>query len=252
MDRNILAKIDETEITRQQMISIMRSLPQQQAQEVATEEGRKRLLEEMVAGELLYMDAVANKFDQEEEFLKNLEEAKKGLLQRYAIQRLLGNVQATSEEIAAFYEENKASFASGATVSARHILVADEDTAFQVKDEIKNGLDFSEAAAKYSTCPSKGDGGNLGSFGRGQMVPEFEEAAFSLPIGELSDLVKTQFGYHLIMVDEKSESGVKSLDEVAGQINQMIAQQKQAKVYDEKISTLKAQHNVELNLEALK
>ncbi len=252
MDRNILAKIDETEITRQQMISIMRNLPQQQAQEVATEDGRLRLLEEMVAGELLYMDAVENKFDEDEEFLQSLEEAKKGLLQRYAIQRLLGAVQATPEEIAAFYEENKDRFGSDSSVAAKHILVADEELAYQVREEIIDGLDFAEAAAKYSTCPSKSEGGSLGKFGRGQMVPEFEEAAFTLEVGQLSDLVKTQFGYHLIMVEEKFEGGVKSLEEVTAQINQMIAGQKQGKIYEDKINDLKSKHKVEMNLEALK
>ena len=70
---------------------------------------------------------------------------------------------------------------------------------------MSNELTFEEAAVKYSTCPSKEEGGNLGSFGRGMMVPEFEEAAFNLDLNVVSEPVQTQFGYHLIKVEDKND-----------------------------------------------
>lgn len=252
MDLNILAKVEDREITRQDMINIMRNLPTQQAQEVATEEGRKRLLDEMVAGELLYLDAKEHNFEEEAEFKKMMENAKKGLLERYAIQRLLQETTATDEEIKEHYEKHKNAYVSSEEVKARHILVNDEEKAKKIKEEIENGLDFSEAAKKYSTCPSKEHGGDLGSFAKGRMVPEFEEVAFSLKVGELSDLVKTQFGYHLIMVDEIYPAHEKSLEEVSQQLYQMITGEKQGKVYAEKLKELKSKYHVELNIEALK
>lgn len=86
-------------------------------------------------------------------------------------------------------------------VRASHILVNSEAQAERLKKEIENGkITFEEAAEKYSTCPSGANGGDLGYFGRNQMVKEFETAAFKLPIGSISDPVKTQFGYHLIKV----------------------------------------------------
>jgi peptidyl-prolyl cis-trans isomerase C len=88
-------------------------------------------------------------------------------------------------------------------VRASHILVKDEKTARKLKEEIDKGADFAKIAKKNSICPSKEQGGDLGFFGKGQMVKEFDDAVFSLPIGVVSSPVKTEFGYHLIMVTAK-------------------------------------------------
>ncbi|MDD2655793.1 MAG: peptidyl-prolyl cis-trans isomerase [Candidatus ainarchaeum sp.] len=85
-------------------------------------------------------------------------------------------------------------------VRASHILVSSEREANRIIEEIKNGKDFAEMAKRYSSCPSGKGGGDLGFFGKGQMVKEFEDAAFSLKEGELSKPVKTQFGWHIIRV----------------------------------------------------
>lgn len=112
--------------------------------------------------------------------------------------------------------------------------------------EIEGGLDFSDAAVKYSSCPSKEAGGSLGSFSKGKMVPEFEEAAFNLEIGQLSEPVKTQFGYHLIMVDSKTEGGTMSFEEVKDGIKQNLLNQKQFEAYNNKVAELKAKYTVEI------
>jgi len=83
-------------------------------------------------------------------------------------------------------------------IRASHILVEKQSQALKVAEELKAGGNFSELAKKYSTCPSGKKGGDLGQFGRGQMVKEFEKVAFSLKPGQISDPVKTQFGYHII------------------------------------------------------
>ncbi len=89
-------------------------------------------------------------------------------------------------------------------VRARHILVKTESEAFQVLYDVQHGKDFGTVAQEKSLCPSKKQGGDLGWFGRGQMVKEFETAAFALKPGEISKPVKTQFGYHIIKVEEVS------------------------------------------------
>ena len=89
-------------------------------------------------------------------------------------------------------------------VRAQHILVPDENEAKAVKNEIESGkITFEDAAEKYSECPSKANGGNLGYFGRGMMVKEFEQAAFDGTVGKVSNPVQTQFGWHLIKVIDK-------------------------------------------------
>lgn len=92
-----------------------------------------------------------------------------------------------------------------AQASARHILVSTEEKANELKSAIENGSDFGQVAKENSSCPSSRDGGNLGSFGRGQMVPEFDEVVFSAPVGQVQGPVKTQFGYHLVEVTERQD-----------------------------------------------
>lgn len=87
-------------------------------------------------------------------------------------------------------------------VKASHILVKKRSQAEKILEELKKGASFAKLAQKYSECPSKKQGGDLGWFGRGKMVPGFEKAAFSLKKGELSDIVKTQFGYHIIKMND--------------------------------------------------
>lgn len=83
-------------------------------------------------------------------------------------------------------------------INAAHILVATLAEAVDLKEKIKNGADFHALAMTTSKCPSRNDGGRLGFFGKGQMVKPFEDAAFATPVGEVSEPVQTQFGYHLI------------------------------------------------------
>ncbi len=88
--------------------------------------------------------------------------------------------------------------------SARHILVDTEENCLNLKNEIEGGADFADVARQHSSCPSGQQGGALGEFGPGQMVPEFDQVVFSAPVGELQGPVKTQFGYHLLEVTARS------------------------------------------------
>lgn len=89
--------------------------------------------------------------------------------------------------------------------TARHILVDTEEQCLQLKAAIENGADFAAIAREHSSCPSSRDGGNLGSFGRGQMVPEFDAVVFSAPVGSVQGPVRTQFGYHLVEVTDRRD-----------------------------------------------
>jgi len=91
-----------------------------------------------------------------------------------------------------------------ASASARHILVKSEEECNKLKQEIEGGTDFAEAAKQHSTCPSGKDGGGLGEFRPGQMVPEFDEVVFKEEVGKVHGPVKTQFGYHLIEITERT------------------------------------------------
>ncbi|MCD7780462.1 MAG: peptidyl-prolyl cis-trans isomerase [Candidatus Gastranaerophilales bacterium] len=90
-------------------------------------------------------------------------------------------------------------------VKASHLLVQTEEEALKIQEEINKGKDFAQAAKEVSLCPSGQNGGDLGYFSKGQMVKEFEDAAFSMEVGQLSNPIKTQFGYHLIYLTDKKD-----------------------------------------------
>lgn len=108
------------------------------------------------------------------------------------------NIQVNAKTLYKASEEQKIT-----EVKASHILVDTKKEAEAVREEILAGKGFDQAAKEYSKCPSKHQGGDLGYFERGMMVPEFEKAAFALPVGEISEPVKTEFGWHLIMVTDR-------------------------------------------------
>ena len=251
MDNVVLAKVGDMELTKDDMIKIMRNLPQQQQQQVAGVEGRKRLLDEMVSGELFYLQGKELGYDADEKYQELVAEAQRTILQQFTIQRLLENITVDEDALKAHYEANKAAYQAGATAKASHILMTEEAEILEVKNEIDGGLSFADAAAKYSTCPSKDRGGDLGSFEKGRMVPEFEEVAFTQEIGVVSEPVKTQFGYHLILVDERSDASTKAFEEVAPQINQELVMQKQQETYMSEVAKLREQYPVEIFEDAL-
>lgn len=252
MENVVLATVGEVEITKEQMIGILRNIPQEHQQSVAGEEGRARLLEEMIAGELLSLDALNKDMDKEEEFIKIVEETTKGLLQRYAVNKLFETIEVSDEEAKGFYDANQDQFAEAEKVSAAHILVDTEEKAKVVMEEIAGGKDFAEAAGEYSSCPSKERGGDLGTFGKGQMVPEFEEAAFGAPAGEVVGPVQTQFGFHLIKVGEQVPASTQEFEAVAASIKQNLAAAKQQEVYLAKVEELKKDYPVTINEDGLK
>jgi peptidyl-prolyl cis-trans isomerase C len=130
----------------------------------------------------------------------------------------------------AFYDQQAASAKGGAQIHARHILVKTEEKAKEVYELIAHDGDFVELAKKHSTGPSGPNGGDLGFFGKGQMVPEFEKAAFALKEGEVSQPVKTKFGWHLIKLEARRETSFPSFASLKDRIVKHLAQQKTREV----------------------
>ena len=161
---------------------------------------------------------------------------------------MISAVTVSDKEIEAYYEENKDQFGGGETVNASHILVDSEEKALEILAAIKSGeISFEDAAKAHSSCPSGQRGGNLGDFGQGQMVPEFDSAVFSMEVGEITETpVKTQFGYHLIKLNAKNEESIPSLDEVKPQLKEMLLRDKQHKAYESRINQLKILYPVDI------
>ncbi len=249
MENKVMAKVQDIEITQSDVQSFLQSLGEQTAMQIQSQpDGLERILYELVNQNLMYLEAKENKLEEEEDFKSNLETAKKNLLIQYSVNKFLKNIEVKDEEVKEYFVANRDQFKKPATMTASHILVEDESEAEDILKKINDGLSFEDAAAEYSTCPSKEKGGDLGEFARGSMVPEFEEVAFNSEIGLIEKVVKTEFGYHIIKVVEKSEEETPSFEEVEDQVRQTMIQSKQQEAYMEKTDKLKEKYEVEINL----
>lgn len=245
MENKVLAVISGSEITEKDLNAIIMRYPEEQRAMFSSEMGKKQLLEQMISFELMNKLGKEMKLNETEEYKAGLEQLEKDLLTQMTINKVLSEVTVTDEDAKKYYKENKTQFDQPATVSAKHILVDTEELCFEVKERIENGeLSFEDAAKEYSTCPSNAQGGSLGVFGRGMMVPEFEDAAFELELEKISEPVKTQFGYHLIKVDTKNEAKAASFDEVKNKIVQQLIQKNQEKKYMDVMKELENKYEV--------
>ncbi len=249
MEKNqVLATVGKKEITQEDIERVLRTIDPQRAMQFYSEEGQKKLVEELVYQELFYLNALDNGLDKDSTYINEIEKMKENLLKQYAINLLLKDTNVSDEELLTYYNEHKEQFVSPDSVRASHILVEDESTALSILEEINGGLSFEEAAEKHSKCPSNQKGGDLGFFTKGKMVPEFEAAAFTLSVDEISQPVKTQFGYHIIKVLEKKTSETAPFEAIKDQLAQQLVSLKQQDLYYQKVEELKTQYSVTFNV----
>lgn len=242
----ILAKIGDEVITESDLEYMSRNLNPQMAAGFQGEEGRKTLLNELINQRLFFMEASEKELEKESAFQSDFKRVKENFLTQYAIQKLINSVSVTHEELETYYHEHQNEFVSKGAVRASHILVPSEEFANDLCKRISSGESFDTLAREYSSCPSKEKGGDLGTFTKGQMVPEFEQAAFTLPIGQVSKPVKTQFGYHIIKVTEKEDSKQLSFEEIKSHLLRSMIAEKQHAAYQNHIQELRNQFTIEV------
>lgn len=245
MENKLIAVVDGREIRESDLHALIHNLGQNAAR-FSGENGRAQLVGELVAQELFYSDAMATGLDQDAEYVAAVDEMKKSLLKQFALNKLLREVTVSDEEALAYFESNKEMFKPQPSADASHILVATEEEANNILAEIKAGLSFADAAQKYSSCPSKERGGNLGQFSKGQMVPEFEAATFAMTPGEISGPIQTQFGFHLIELHSITGGDDVAFEDVKDQVKQYYTSVKHNEVYNNKQAELKEKYTVEM------
>lgn len=248
MERIVLAVVNGKEITNLDVEDVLKTLDPYQGMQFNSEDGKKRLLEDLIHQELFFADAKEQNLHNEEKFRAEMNRIEENMLKQYAINGVISTATLTDEEVQAFYDANQEKFVKPEQATAKHILVDTEEKANELLTKINAGeVTFEDAAAEHSSCPSKEAGGSLGTFGKGQMVPEFEEAVFSMKNGDVSAPVQTQFGYHIIKLEERNAGGVAAFDEVKEEVSKSLLYQKQNEVYTAKVLDLKSKYDIQIN-----
>ncbi len=261
-NEKVLAQVGKYKLTLKEFNDQIKSLPPQLQMAVQRNpQLKKQLLDRWVQLTLMALEARKENLQAKPNVKKRIEDMTNALLaQEYMMENISDKAKVTDKELKAYYEKHKSEFMQPEQVRARHILIkvpagADKKKweearkkALEIRAKLLKGESFSKLAQKYSDDPgSKARGGDLGYFGKGRMVPEFEKAAFALKKGEISQPVKTTFGYHIIKVEDKKPARQRSFKEVEQQIRQKLLRQKQMKLRDELIAKLKKKFPVKVN-----
>ncbi len=263
----VLAIVGTNKLTLKHFQSQIDSLPVQLQVALAhSPEMKEQFLDRWVKITLLAEAARGQGLEKDPEVRAQINDLANSVLAQEFVQRALeGKVDVSDQEVKTYYENHKQEFTEPAQVKARHILVkapADgtekdwneaKKKAENIRKELLSGADFAALAKKYSDDPgTKDSGGELGFFKKGRMVPEFEQAAFSLKKGEISQPVKTVFGYHIIQVEDTKPAKERSFQQVQDQIRHDMTLERQSKLLDKIIAQLKAKYPVKVNKELLK
>jgi peptidyl-prolyl cis-trans isomerase C len=222
----VLAKVNGAEIRASDVALAEEELGPSLAQmDPATK--KENVLSFLIDMKIVSKEAEDKKIADRDDFKTRLAFARNRLLMDNLL-AVEGKAATTDENMKKVYEEAAKQISGEQEVHARHILVETEDQAKKIADELKKGADFAELAKKESKDPGAADGGDLGFFTKDQMVPEFSTAAFALEPGKISDPVKSQFGWHVIKVEEKRTRKAPDFEQVKPQIETYVVRKAQA------------------------
>ncbi len=250
----VVATVNDHPITASEIDQRLQSLPPQVRGQFATGERRKQLIEQVILGYLMAEEATKEGLDRSPEFKAGMAQARESLLARmYMKKHVDEESQPTDAELKKEYEKHLPEMAPPAQIHARHILVKTEEEAKAARKRVVEGGEPFEAVAKeVSIGPSASKGGDLGLFGKGRMVPAFEKAAFALQEGEVSEPVKTQFGWHIIKVEKKQQRKAPTFEEVKGRLAQQVVQNRYRSQLKALADGLKAKARIEIKEGAAK
>ena len=251
---DVLATVNGKQITKETVQRVLNSMGAQTTYDALPDDVKKKVLNQVIEQQLLEDKAIKSGIQKDPEYLDALEKLKRKLALDVWMKKQLDSITVTDAEAKKDYEKHKSAFMRPEMVHARHILVKTEAEAKQIIDTLKKTpkselkAKFEELAKAKSTGPSASRGGDLGTFAREQMVKPFSDAAFALKAGDFTRKpVKTQFGYHVIYVDEKKPAQTVPFEEVKERIKDNLKMEK----FKEKVQSiakgLRAKAKIKIN-----
>lgn len=245
-DGRVLARVSNQAITERDLKAKIAKMPPYYQNIVA--KNPKRYVEDMIVEMLCYEEGVRKGIDRDKEVKEVVNEAKRKIVTAKLIKNEVEDkIVVTEDEIKKYYDAHKDEFKSPEMWRASHILVTDEKEAKTMLDELAKGAKFEDLAKAHSIDATASRGGDVGFFKLGQLVPDFEKACLKLNVGQTSDIVRTQFGYHIIRLTDKREPGVKSYDEAKRAIEAEIRKEKRNELFNTLVLKLKTKYGVAVN-----
>lgn len=245
----ILASFREQTITLGEFNQIWEEVPEDYKLQL----DKSLVLDQMISEKLLIQEAKYMGLEEDNDVLEQIKKITEQILVQALIEReILDKIKVNDEEVLEYYEQNKDSFTEKEQVHLYNILLETEEEAQDVLEQLKAGGDLSEIAIEKSAGPSATQGGDLGYLTRGTIIPEIEEVVFALELEELSEVIKTDFGFHILKITEKKPETVKALEEVKEDIIQTLLPDKQKEAFENFLEELKSKSEIEINEEALR
>jgi peptidyl-prolyl cis-trans isomerase C len=243
----ILASFGEQTITLGEFNQLWEQVPE----EYKLQLDKSMVLEQMISEKLLIQEAKNMGLEKDNDILEQIKKMTEQILVQALIEReILDKVKVDDEEVLEYYEQNKDSFTEKEQVHLYNILLETEEEAQDVLEQLKAGEDFSKIAIEKSTGPSAAQGGDLGYLTKGTIIPEIEDVVFALELEELSEVINTDFGFHILKITEKNPETVKALEEVKEDIIQTLLPTKQKEAFENLLEELKGKAEIEINEEA--
>ena len=234
-DDIVVAMVNKVPITKSKLdLLVMDYKKKLQKQEVTAEE-KKRLLKNIIIRQLILQQPSSQALRSEEKFIEKVKEYENKLIITYFLGKHVGSkLKVTEEELNKFYQDNRDSFKTDQKVAARVILLKTRVDAEKVLTRLRRGEDFGQLAKEFSLdLPTAEKGGSMGIIEKKKVFPEIGEVLFSLKAGEISEVVKTKYGYNVFMVDEILPPEIKPFEEAREDIKKSIIRDREAKAFDE-------------------
>ena len=213
---------------------------------------KRNVLDQIISEKLLIQEAKNRGLEQDKDVLEQIKQTTEQILVQSLIEKeIIEKVKVDDQEAVTYYEENKDNFITKEQVYLYNILVETEEVAQDILEKLKAGGDFIEIAKEKSTGPSAAQGGDLGYVSKGELIPEIENVVFALEIGNISDIIKSEYGFHILKVTDKKPEVLKTFEEVKEEIVQTLLSTKQKEAFDNLLEELKSQVTIEIKEEAL-
>jgi len=244
----VLATVNGIQITKSEVDPIFEEYQKRSKKSALSVEEKTEILNGVVTRHLILMQKEVQALRQDKQIVRQVKEFEDKLVVARFLESRMGRAFDVSDgELNAYYQENLPKFYAPAKVKARHILLRNRQEAEQVLSKLRKGGNFSQLAKEHSIdLPMALEGGSMGTIEKGKTLPELEKVLFTLKVGEVSGIVETRYGFHIITLDETIPPAPMPFEEVKGQVKKVLLQQKEATAYKQMIGTL--EQNAEIKI----